>query len=562
MNFLKNLAILSLIAAIALINGPLKSAEEPTQPFDIGVENDKFMAEEKDWARRFNERFSGFQSLAADYADASQPQSQSSRSVGSSSRSSECDQPMAFYELFARLEAAPEVLFSTKNVDGQESFCTFPYQGGVQPDGKPFVGITVGPGLLQPTLSSDEVFAILQNYLSVFHANLLTEDGVNAALWHEGLVPEGGCASNTAYRYNILDEGHVKFIGDLHGGLHDLLYMMRNDWCIPDETTGIPFLDPQTGLIRDGGTVVFLGDYTDKGLNSIETFCLVLMLKALNWDQVVLHRGNHEEGDYINKYCWPHGGFYPELLCKYPEDDCADCLYADCLEIYDTLTTTAFGVTQNGRVIMSCHASIGSFSAGQGNCWDFESFVHNPDPRVKYALVQCGQDCFTNGSHHCLFRDIQTSGKDTRMLPPPTTIRDFEAFYRKYPFVVTVIRAHQHLSNDPTISCFASSCDMNELEAIACPDRLKVKFRRDGSNFAFTVLSSSFVMKKAEAGYLSVIIRDDGTIIACPIVFNPEWRIQGVSHFQAAVAQSGELLQFNRSVIVREQQAPAAASVF
>ena len=55
-----------------------------------------------------------------------------------------------------------------------------------------------------------------------------------------------------------------------------------------------------------------MGDYVDRGNNSVECFCLVLALKVRFKERITILRGNHESNE-INKIY----GFYDECLKKY-----------------------------------------------------------------------------------------------------------------------------------------------------------------------------------------------------------------------------------------------------
>ncbi|MFQ5921194.1 MAG: metallophosphoesterase, partial [Nitrososphaerales archaeon] len=72
--------------------------------------------------------------------------------------------------------------------------------------------------------------------------------------------------------------GKLVLVADLHGDLQSLATILK----------GSRFLDDPSGII------VFLGDYGDRGLESVEVYHLVLQLKARFPDRVVLMRGNHE----------------------------------------------------------------------------------------------------------------------------------------------------------------------------------------------------------------------------------------------------------------------------
>lgn len=90
-------------------------------------------------------------------------------------------------------------------------------------------------------------------------------------------------------------EGPQYIIGDIHGQFHDLRNLIDN-------------IIPEMGEKK----YVFLGDYVDRGYNSIETMCLLLCYKCLYPDSVVLIRGNHETSSLTKIY-----GFYDEVLKKY-----------------------------------------------------------------------------------------------------------------------------------------------------------------------------------------------------------------------------------------------------
>lgn len=67
-------------------------------------------------------------------------------------------------------------------------------------------------------------------------------------------------------------------MGDLHGQFYDLLQL----------------LSPEVGGEPPDSSFVFLGDFVDRGHNSVETLSMLLCLKLKFPGHITLLRGNHE----------------------------------------------------------------------------------------------------------------------------------------------------------------------------------------------------------------------------------------------------------------------------
>lgn len=99
-----------------------------------------------------------------------------------------------------------------------------------------------------------------------------------------------------------LSDGKDMYVfGDLHGDLLSLYLFLRK-------------IDVYAYL-KEGGMLVFLGDYIDRGEYQVETILFLILLQMQFKKQVVLLRGNHEPPEWLLPY--PHD-FPRHLMSRYP----------------------------------------------------------------------------------------------------------------------------------------------------------------------------------------------------------------------------------------------------
>jgi serine/threonine-protein phosphatase 6 catalytic subunit len=116
-------------------------------------------------------------------------------------------------------------------------------------------------------------------------------------------------------------ESPVNICGDIHGQFYDVLELFRVGGEIPETS------------------YIFIGDFVDRGYNSVETIQLLLCYKAKFPGRITLLRGNHESRQITQFY-----GFYEECQRKYGNIN----PWKYCTDLFDYLP---LGAVVEGKIL-------------------------------------------------------------------------------------------------------------------------------------------------------------------------------------------------------------------
>lgn len=121
-------------------------------------------------------------------------------------------------------------------------------------------------------------------------------------------------------------ENDTIYVGDLHGDFQSAQAIRNLFMKSPDDS------------------VVFLGDYVDRGPHQVETFNLVMSLAIQYPERILLLRGNHESNKVARMY-----GFFDIVRSQYNVD-----LFDAYCEVFKSLPLAR--ISKNG--VFSCHGGI------------------------------------------------------------------------------------------------------------------------------------------------------------------------------------------------------------
>ena len=109
-------------------------------------------------------------------------------------------------------------------------------------------------------------------------------------------------------KISIPSSGKVIVIGDLHSGLQSLVQII-------DDLVTREILSDDLQL-KNGYTIIFLGDLLDRGGLGLEISHIVFRLKVINFQSIIIINGNHEDESMHSR-----GGFTEEATSQLSEKD-------------------------------------------------------------------------------------------------------------------------------------------------------------------------------------------------------------------------------------------------
>ncbi len=186
----------------------------------------------------------------------------------------------------------------------------------------------------------------------------------------------------------------VLIIGDIHGDFDSVLRATK------------PFLDEKVK------SLIFLGDYVDRGDRSLEAFIFVIILSIIWPERVILLKGNHEDL-FVNQ----HFGFYDDLKSNLSLSDKikVNKIYQILEDMYDHLSLMA--ITPRRSVCV--HAGIPLLY------FELADFFKIPKP---HSLIERESDRTKQKTMYDIYMQVRWNDSSENTLRNPLT-QAYHGFY-------------------------------------------------------------------------------------------------------------------------------------
>ena len=171
---------------------------------------------------------------------------------------------------------------------------------------------------------------------------------------------------NTPTNYNIY------VFGDFHGNFLDFSFIYEN--LLEEEVINDNF------ELTKNSILIFLGDYTDRGPNSLELLTTLMILKIKNPYNVFLLRGNHE--DLIMNVIY---GFHSEIFNKIKNNKNRNNIIKQITKSYELMPTSLYLENENKTQII--HLSHAGFEIRNNPKKFIESEIKN-DKNIQFDLIK------------------------------------------------------------------------------------------------------------------------------------------------------------------------------
>ena len=215
-------------------------------------------------------------------------------------------------------------------------------------------------------------------------------------------------------------------VGDLHG-FYDALVEVLTDWF----SSG--YINKRLKLNRNVRTV-FLGDYVDRGPDSLKVLIILMTLKIINPENVFILRGNHEELGSMLQY-----GFSIELFERFSIDAFGSFIaWNNCCHLLSSVLFARYRTGDDWCTLQLNHGGV-------QNGYNPLGFIRS---NFIYENIFVDEDVL-NGFH---WNDIYPElGEDfiSEVRGPGTVIHDSKYVIRNYLKQLNIsgiVKGHQHVA--------------------------------------------------------------------------------------------------------------------